>query len=133
MNNKINKILCKLKLKWQAIIDTIINGSCGCIRTITVVYLIPEWENCDGCKQETYSTDLDLPVFFRNGSFDYRFGMNIGEQMAKLMFDSTTKTNIESAKYFLIDGKKYEPNSVIYPVGFGNDYDYYEWDLKLCT
>lgn len=129
---RLQQILQKLKQKWLDIIKEIIDGSCGCVREVKVFWNLPEWESCEGCKQETYSETFEFAVFFNDHAYNYRFGLGLNESTCKIIFNLTNKNRIKDAVYFTIDDVKYERFSEVTPCGFNKDYEYYYLLLKKC-
>jgi hypothetical protein len=129
----IKKIIQKLSSKWFDLIGYIINGQCGCMRPVMVVWKMPEWSECNNCVQGEYTEQIDLAVFLQDHSYNFKYGLGLTDETAKIIFSLENKEKISDARFFIIAGTKYEPHSKIQPIGFGAENDYYYMILKKCS
>ena len=123
----------KLSSRWYELVGHIINGQCGCIRPVIVVWKMPEWEDCNRCEQGEYMEEMELATFLQDHTYNFKYGLGLTDETAKIIFSKNTKEKIADGRFFIIAGTKYEPHSKIQPIGFGLEYDYYYMILKKCN
>ena len=59
----LDTVLCMLKNKWAELMSSLLDGSCGCLETITVYYALPEFVDCEGCTNKEVTEELRVAVF----------------------------------------------------------------------
>jgi len=117
-----------LQKKWYEILKTIIEGECGCITTVTLVYLVPEFDpTCKPgkpCKNKEIREDVEIAVFFDDKSFSYKYKMNVENGFAKTITNKAISDKLMKASYIIINEDKYQKDGRTVPMGFSNDDDY---------
>lgn len=120
--------LKQLQRKWYEILKTIIEGDCGCITTVTLVYLVPEFDpTCKSgknCKNKEIREDIEIAVFFDDKSFSYKYKMNVEQGYIKTITSKENSDKLVKCNYIIINGDRYQKDGKTVPMGFTNDDDY---------
>jgi len=137
----LDRAIKKLKEKWLEQISSILDGSCGCVSPVTLIYEIPVYNNCNtaginkygipgqinqtACDITTVEETLDLAVFYNEKAYVFKNQALINESFVRTVVNLENKEKLIKIGKIKIDGVSYRRDSVPEPCGFGPGYEYY--------
>lgn len=128
---KLTQILCKLKAKWLEMLSAILDGSCGCIHTVTIVWPDPEWTECEGCKVDPITEEVDIAVFSNPRKMYYKYGISFDNaSYLELLVNEENRAKLQDCMAIYYYNVKYEPAGGPNRCGLGSDTAYFSFLFK---
>lgn len=137
----LDRAIKRLKEKWLDQISSILDGSCGCVRPVTLIYEIPVYTNCNtaginkygipgqvnqtACEMTTVEETIDLAVFYNEKAYIFKNQALINENFVRTVINLENKDKLIKVGKIKIDGVSYRKDSSPEPCGFGPGYEYY--------
>lgn len=131
----------KLKEKWLEMISTILDGSCGCVRSVSLLYQVPVFNDCNtsdinklgipgqlnqtACSMDTVIETLDLAVFYNEKAYVFKNQALVNENFVRTMTNEENKDKLLTVTKIKINDIIYRRDSSPEPCGFGPGYEYY--------
>lgn len=144
----LDRALKKLKQKWLESISTILDGSCGCITEVVLIYEVPVYTDCNtstinklgipgqlnqtACSIDTVEETIDIAVFYNEKAYAYKNKTLINENFVRTLVNETNKNKLIKVSKIKIDGVSYRKDSNPEPCGFGDGYQYFSMIWVKC-